>query len=93
MVADQIPTQCASLGAVNYSLTCALYNACQGDSGLKEYESRPTAKGKSTASADDAVSAVKRHMRIFFPSRDTVAQSLGGKDVSPASSSAWNFSG
>ncbi len=78
-------TQCASLGAVNYSLLCALYNACQGDSGLKEYESRPTAKSRSTAAADDAVSKVKEHTRIFFPSRETVAQSKGGTDVSTTS--------
>lgn len=74
--------QCASLGAVNYSLLAALYYACQGDSGLKEYESRTSgAKGKRDAAVDEAVSTVKRHMRIFFPSRETVLQSKGGGDV------------
>lgn len=74
--------KCASLGAVNYSLLTALYNACRGDSGLKEYESRTsTGKGKRDASVDEAVSLVKAHMRIFFPSRETVVQSKGGKDV------------
>ncbi|KAG7290499.1 hypothetical protein NEMBOFW57_000501 [Staphylotrichum longicolle] len=71
----------ASLGAVNSSLLSALYYACQGDSGLKEYASRTLApKGKGNASADEGVSTVKRHTRIFFPSRETVLQSKGGKD-------------
>jgi hypothetical protein len=73
---------------VNYSLLCALYNACQGDSGLKEYESRTTAKGKGNkpASADEAVSTVKRHTRIFFPSQETVMKSKLGEDVGPSTS-------
>ncbi|ROV90301.1 hypothetical protein VSDG_08124 [Cytospora chrysosperma] len=32
--------QCSSIGAVNSDLLTALYNACKGDSGIKEYEAR-----------------------------------------------------
>ncbi|KAL2124163.1 hypothetical protein VTJ04DRAFT_528 [Mycothermus thermophilus] len=69
---------CASLGNVNNSLITALYHACQGDSGLKEYELR-TSKGQGRA-LGQAVAAAKAHTRIFFPSLETVAQSKGGKD-------------
>jgi hypothetical protein len=72
--------KCASLGNVNSSLITALYHACQGDSGLKEYELR-TSKGQGRA-LGQAVAAAKAHTRIFFPSLETVAQSKGGKDVS-----------
>ncbi|KAL2134218.1 hypothetical protein VTI74DRAFT_723 [Chaetomium olivicolor] len=71
---------CASLGAVNYSLLTALYYACQGDSGLKEYSSRAaTAKGKGSGSVRaDGQSLVRAHTRVYFPSRETVLQSKGG---------------
>ncbi|KAK4106651.1 phospholipase D/nuclease [Parathielavia hyrcaniae] len=72
---------CASLGAVNYSLVTALYHACQGDSGLKEYEARTgSSKDKGSASTEEAVSMVNRHMRIFFPSHQTVIRSKGGRN-------------
>ncbi|KAK4123681.1 phospholipase D/nuclease [Parathielavia appendiculata] len=72
---------CASLGAVNYSLVTALYHACQGDSGLKEYELRiRSSKGKGPTSAEEALSMVNRHMRVFFPSRQTVLESKGGRN-------------
>ncbi|KAK4242628.1 hypothetical protein C8A03DRAFT_11236 [Achaetomium macrosporum] len=72
---------CASLGAVNYSLLLALYYACQGDSGLKEYGKRITGnKTKGASSAKDEA-MLRDHMRVYFPSRDTVLQSKGGKDA------------
>ncbi|KAK0722710.1 tyrosyl-DNA phosphodiesterase-domain-containing protein [Lasiosphaeria miniovina] len=75
---------CASIGAVNDSLLSALYYACQGDSGVKEYESR-TAGGRKVKDAksgqDDDVAAIKRHFRVYFPSEETVLESKGGKDV------------
>ncbi|KAK0621288.1 tyrosyl-DNA phosphodiesterase-domain-containing protein [Bombardia bombarda] len=85
---------CASIGAVNDSLLQALYYACQGDSGMKEYEMRTaTGKGKgkgkgkgnsnsaSTPAGDNsAAEAVKRHTRVYFPSLETVTQSRGGRN-------------
>lgn len=71
--------QCSAIGAVKRDLLQALYNACQGDSGLKEYEAR-TGKGKSkdTSSQSDVLD---ERIRVYFPSSDTVAQSRGGTDV------------
>ncbi|KAL2022295.1 hypothetical protein VTK56DRAFT_5693 [Thermocarpiscus australiensis] len=72
---------CASLGAVNYSLLAALYYACQGDCGLKEYESRTCGrKSKNAASADNDIAVVRDHTRVYFPSRETVLQSKGGRN-------------
>lgn len=70
---------------MNYGLASALYNACQGDSGTKEYEARTaTAKGKTNAPPTDAiVSNLNQHMRVYFPSRETVQQSKGGMNVCP----------
>ncbi|ROW12109.1 hypothetical protein VMCG_00047 [Cytospora schulzeri] len=69
---------CSSIGAVNSDLLTALYNACKGDSGMKEYSARTGKQRKSK----DVSSATKRdfegHIRVYFPSRDTVRQSLGG---------------
>ncbi|KAK3333282.1 tyrosyl-DNA phosphodiesterase-domain-containing protein [Cercophora scortea] len=71
---------CASLGAINPSLLKALYYACQGDIGLKEYESRTTGrKGKDTSTKDD-LGALEDHIRVYFPSQQTVAKSRGGKN-------------
>ncbi|KAK3902038.1 tyrosyl-DNA phosphodiesterase-domain-containing protein [Staphylotrichum tortipilum] len=71
---------CSSLGAVNYGFAWALYSACQGDSGLKEYESRtPSSKSKAnTPPPVEVLSTLNHHMRVFFPSRETVLQSTGG---------------
>ncbi|KAK4179794.1 tyrosyl-DNA phosphodiesterase-domain-containing protein [Triangularia setosa] len=64
---------CATLGAVNSSLVNSVYNACQGDSGLKELENRtPTHKKVS----DDVLD----HVRVYYPSEATVASSKGGRD-------------
>ncbi|KAK4137315.1 phospholipase D/nuclease [Trichocladium antarcticum] len=72
---------CASLGAVNYSLLGALYHACQGDSGLKEYNSRTSGrKGKNGTSADDTPNTIRDHSRVYFPSSETVQQSKGGRN-------------
>lgn len=57
-----------------------------GDSGLKEYELRTAGrKGKQGASADDPMALVRAHTGVYFPSRETVLQSKGGRDVSVAS--------
>ncbi|KAL2201350.1 tyrosyl-DNA phosphodiesterase-domain-containing protein [Corynascus similis CBS 632.67] len=71
---------CATLGAINYGLLTALYYACLGDP-LAEYEERTSgSQGKREAFTKRVNSLVKKHMRIFFPSRETVLQSKGGKD-------------
>lgn len=73
---------CSSIGAVNTNLLAALYNACQGDSGLKEYEARTgkPRKTKRTSSADDTTRLSR--IRVYYPSRDTVVRSRGSINVS-----------
>jgi hypothetical protein len=87
LVADKTDqgTQCASLGAVTRGLLAALYYACQGDSGLQEYGKR-TAGGKTKTQASAAgdpqeADFLKEYVRVYFPSRSTVLQSKGGKEV------------
>lgn len=54
-----------------------------GDSGLKEYEQRTAGrKNKKAASTEDPTAVVRTHSRVYFPSRETVLRSKGGKDVS-----------
>jgi hypothetical protein len=57
-----------------------------GDCGLRELEERTRSKGKSKSkdsatTADDAA-RIREHIRVYFPSKSTVVQSLGGKNVS-----------
>lgn len=75
---------CSSIGAVNATFLAALYGACQGDSGLKEYESRAAKprRAKGTASSESDPAAFSR-IRVYYPSRETVIRSRGGADVSP----------
>ncbi|KAK3296034.1 tyrosyl-DNA phosphodiesterase-domain-containing protein [Chaetomium fimeti] len=70
---------CASLGAINYGLLSAMYYACLGDP-LLEYEARMGSKSKREPFTARVNFLVREHMRIFFPSRETVLQSKGGKD-------------
>lgn len=58
----------------------AMYYACLGDP-LIEYEARTGAKSKREDFNDRAKYLVDKHMRVFFPSRETVLQSKGGKEV------------
>ncbi|KAK1835229.1 hypothetical protein QBC39DRAFT_388923 [Podospora conica] len=77
----QLDYVCASIGAVKYDLLRALYYACQGDSGLKEYESRSTGrKGKDIAKADDDTDVLNKNIRVYFPSLETVNRSKRGKN-------------
>ncbi|KXX79467.1 Tyrosyl-DNA phosphodiesterase 1 [Madurella mycetomatis] len=70
---------CSSLGAVNDGLLRALYYACQGDSGLKEYDTRKAGRNTKNASSTK-LDAIRDHLRVYFPSRGTVIRSKGGKD-------------
>lgn len=74
---------CSSIGAVKLDLLTALYCAAQGDSGTKELEARSarSKKGKdTTTSAVDQIDLAR--VRVYFPSRDTVLRSRGGRNVS-----------
>ncbi|KAI6375733.1 hypothetical protein MCOR25_002895 [Pyricularia grisea] len=69
----------SSIGSLKYGYLAALYNAFQGDSGLKDYQSRAS-KTKNTK--EDAASVQKAKLRncfrIYFPSLGTVETSRGG---------------
>ncbi|KIM95009.1 hypothetical protein OIDMADRAFT_134826 [Oidiodendron maius Zn] len=71
----------ASIGNLNESFIKSLYLAAQGDNGMKEYgwrTSRP-AKGKGETPAEHKLSDIlKDCFRIYFPTRETVANSKGG---------------
>ncbi|KAK3953620.1 tyrosyl-DNA phosphodiesterase-domain-containing protein [Pseudoneurospora amorphoporcata] len=65
----------ASLGSIKDSLLKALYYACQGDSGVKELESRPVGK-KGHEAPDIGAVEVRKHTRVYFPSKHTVRTSI-----------------
>ncbi|POS74731.1 ubiquitin interaction domain-containing protein [Diaporthe helianthi] len=69
----------SSIGAVSNDLMAALYNACKGDSGMMEYDAR-TGRQKKNKGASPGFNQpdFKEHMRVYFPSRDTVRTSRGG---------------
>lgn len=78
----QLDYVCSSIGSVNRDLLTALYNACQGDPGTKEYAARTgkPSKTKNDSSAEDP--AVLSRIRVYYPSRETVTGSRGGPHVS-----------
>ncbi|TLD22890.1 hypothetical protein PspLS_07232, partial [Pyricularia sp. CBS 133598] len=69
----------SSMGSLKYGYLAALYNAFQGDSGLKDYQSRAA---KTKMSKEDAALTQKEKLRdcfrIYFPSLATVEASRGG---------------
>ncbi|PFH59332.1 hypothetical protein XA68_12509 [Ophiocordyceps unilateralis] len=79
----EIDMASASLGYLKCGFVEALYNACQGDDGMKEYSQR--AATKSTRKPDDKHSRprhwqqLKDRIRIYFPTNQTVSDSRGGK--------------
>ncbi|KAI0840478.1 phospholipase D/nuclease [Hypoxylon sp. FL0890] len=70
----------SSLGSVNMDLVLAIYYAAQGDNGMKEYGMR-TAKGGKNKGPTQAKLDLKDIFRIYFPSRDTVMRSRGGRNA------------
>ncbi|KAI1738313.1 tyrosyl-DNA phosphodiesterase-domain-containing protein [Xylaria scruposa] len=70
----------ASLGAVKTDLISAIYNAAQGDSGMKEYEKRTASSGKKKTAQKTELSCYSDNFRIYFPSHETVSRSRGGKN-------------
>jgi hypothetical protein len=73
----QMDIVAASLGAINTDLVGALYNACQGDNGMKEYSSRISRKPGTKPG--NPSQELKEHVRIYFPTDQTVAKSRGGR--------------
>lgn len=74
---------CSSIGAVKLDLLTALYYAAQGDSGTKELEARSARPKKSKDTTTSAVDQIDlARVRVYFPSRDTVLRSRGGRNVS-----------
>ncbi|KAI1078488.1 phospholipase D/nuclease [Whalleya microplaca] len=71
----------SSLGALNMDLVTAIYYAAQGDNGLKEYAKRASKSNKTKLSTDAAAAVFRDKFRIYFPSRDTVIHSRGGKNA------------
>ncbi|CAJ2506008.1 Uu.00g001380.m01.CDS01 [Anthostomella pinea] len=71
----------ASLGSVNADLLGSIYNAAQGDNGMKEYEERKQRVGKKKKTSAENMPALATRFRIYFPSQDTVVQSRGGKNA------------
>ncbi|PSR83300.1 tyrosyl-DNA phosphodiesterase-domain-containing protein [Coniella lustricola] len=78
--ANELHYICSSIGAVNRDLLSALYNACQGDDGLKEYEDRTAKPKKGKAFLPNMDSVDSTRFRVYFPSRETVARSQGGRN-------------
>jgi hypothetical protein len=78
---------CASLGAINMSLIEAIYNACQGDNGMKEYNARTTKKPAARPTAPSQT--LKDHFRIYFPTEQTVASTRGGRGATVVSATQY----
>ncbi|KAI0190085.1 tyrosyl-DNA phosphodiesterase-domain-containing protein [Astrocystis sublimbata] len=70
----------ASLGAVNTDLLSAIYNATQGDNGMREYTKRTANGGKKKAAQKAEPSYKPDDFRIYFPSHETVNRSRGGSN-------------
>ncbi|KAK0370912.1 ubiquitin interaction domain-containing protein [Colletotrichum limetticola] len=80
----------SSLGSLNYGFLTMIYYACQGDSGMKEYEARQSKMTKSKAAKtglggsrpvdiDKEPLQLQHHFRIYFPTEKTVSSSRGGR--------------
>ncbi|KAI2776448.1 phospholipase D/nuclease [Daldinia loculata] len=70
----------SSLGSLNMDLLSAIYYSAQGDDGMKEYGIR-NAKGRKNKAPMQAKPDFKNKFRIYFPSRETVVQSRGGRNA------------
>ena len=77
----------SSVGSLNMDFLMSLYLAAQGDDGLTEYEWRNSKKSKAKTNGMDKKAKepqdivetdVNKGFRIYFPTRDTVANSTGG---------------
>ncbi|KAF4582907.1 ubiquitin interaction domain-containing protein [Ophiocordyceps camponoti-floridani] len=69
----------ASLGYLKCGFVEALYNACQGDDGMREYGQRTTRKADDKQRRPRHWQQLKDRIRIYFPTNQTVSDSRGGK--------------
>ncbi|CAH0016539.1 unnamed protein product [Clonostachys rhizophaga] len=69
--------QSASLGSLTSDLITSIYNACQGDNGMKEYNARGTRKPAGASHSTPRL--LRDHFRIYFPTEATVVNTLGGR--------------
>ncbi|KAK4146998.1 tyrosyl-DNA phosphodiesterase-domain-containing protein [Dichotomopilus funicola] len=76
----EIDYVCASLGNLKYNFLVSMYYACAGDPQLGYEALTASNKSKRKALFEEAKYKVDEHMRVFFPSRETVVQSKGGED-------------
>lgn len=83
----------ASLGSIKDPLLKALYYACQGDSGIKELESRPVGGKKGQETPDPGAAEVRKHTRVYFPSKHTVRSSIAKVSPSPVPSIIYSEGG
>ncbi|KAH8600886.1 tyrosyl-DNA phosphodiesterase-domain-containing protein [Bisporella sp. PMI_857] len=77
----QIDVASSSIGNLNEGFIQSIYLAAQGDEGLTEYEwrTKKTARNKTVNSEERKLrDTLKENFRIYFPTRETVAQSKGG---------------
>lgn len=74
----------SSLGSLNIGFLSALYLAAQGDDGLTEYEwrsssARTAKKARNVQTIEDNIQRqVNENFHVYYPTRDTVASSIGG---------------
>ncbi|KAH7308226.1 ubiquitin interaction domain-containing protein [Stachybotrys elegans] len=73
----EVDLTCASLGSLNHDFIHAIYYACQGDDGMKEFKSRAS-RNKGSGKATHPSAQIQDHFRIYFPTERTVRQSKGG---------------
>ncbi|KAJ8064361.1 hypothetical protein OCU04_006705 [Sclerotinia nivalis] len=74
----------ASIGNLDDRLLGTIYLAAQGDNGYKEYEWRtekPTRCKTDTAMERQLSEEIGRGLRVYFPSKQTVAESKGGTNA------------
>ncbi|KAK2070146.1 hypothetical protein P8C59_004669 [Phyllachora maydis] len=76
---------CSSIGMLSDDFLKAFYHACQGDSGIKEYDarhSRPKAASRNVSvRRGPEETTIRKRFSVYFPSLNTVLQSTGGKDA------------
>ncbi|KAL8370426.1 hypothetical protein RB595_000686 [Gaeumannomyces hyphopodioides] len=71
----------SSIGCLTSNFCSALYKACQGDSGIREYESRGAkAKNSIGSAASTTQAALAQRFRVYFPSLQSVVASRGGQN-------------
>ncbi|CCF32689.1 ubiquitin interaction domain-containing protein [Colletotrichum higginsianum] len=78
----------SSLGSLTHDYLTAIYHACQGDSGMKEYEARQSKPTRNKAAKaglagsrplGEGTLQWQHHFRIYFPTEKTVSSSRGGR--------------